>query len=68
MFGASGATYRRRLTEWHEAGVWQQLHERLLAELRAAGCCGSKHHLITHATGVPLAVTLTGGHRKTSPS
>lgn len=24
---------------------------------------GSQHHLITDATGVPLAVTLTGGHR-----
>jgi transposase len=37
LFGASGATCWRRLTEWHEAGVWQKLHERLLAELRAAG-------------------------------
>ena len=37
LFGASDATCWRRLTEWHEAGVWQQLHERLLAELRAAG-------------------------------
>ena len=37
LFVASGATCWRRLTEWHEAGVWQQLHERLLAELRAAG-------------------------------
>lgn len=37
VFGASGATCWRRLTEWHEAGVWQQLHEQLLAELRAAG-------------------------------
>jgi len=37
LFGASGATCWRRLTEWHEAGVWQQLHEQLLGELRAAG-------------------------------
>ena len=37
LFGASDATYWRRLTDWHEAGVWQGLHERLLAELRAAG-------------------------------
>jgi transposase len=37
LFGASGSTCWRRLTEWHEAGVWQQLHELLLAELRAAG-------------------------------
>jgi transposase len=27
----------RRLRDWHEAGVWQQLHEALLAELHAAG-------------------------------
>ena len=37
MFGASGATCWRRLKQWHEAGVWQQLHEAILAELRAAG-------------------------------
>jgi Transposase DDE domain len=24
---------------------------------------GSKHHLLTDATGIPLAITLTGGHR-----
>jgi hypothetical protein len=34
---ASGTTCRRRLTEWHEADVWQELRERLLAVLRAAG-------------------------------
>ncbi|MGI5211823.1 IS5 family transposase [Plantactinospora sp. CA-290183] len=92
-FGASGATCWRRLKEWHEAGVWQRLHEGLLAELRAAGLLdlahavvdsshlralkrgdhtgpspvdrgrlGSKHHLITDATGTPLAVILTGGN------
>ncbi|OLF17427.1 transposase [Actinophytocola xanthii] len=33
----SAATCWRRSTEWYEAGVWQQLHERLLAELRRAG-------------------------------
>jgi transposase len=37
LFGASGATCWRRLAEWQDAGVWQRLHERLLAELRAAG-------------------------------
>jgi len=37
LFGVSGATCWRRLDEWLEAGVWQQLHERLLGELRAAG-------------------------------
>lgn len=37
LVGASGVTCWRRLIEWREAGVRQQLHERLLAELRAAG-------------------------------
>ncbi|GAA2351419.1 hypothetical protein GCM10010170_041500 [Dactylosporangium salmoneum] len=32
----SEMTCWRRLAEWHEAGVWQSLHEVLLAELRAA--------------------------------
>src|SRR5215510_13836523 len=33
----SGMTAWRRLRDWQEAGVWQQLHEQLLAELHAAG-------------------------------
>ena len=33
----SGMTCWRRLRDWHKAGVWQQLHELLLAELNAAG-------------------------------
>jgi transposase len=33
----SGMTCWRRLRDWNEAGVWQRLHELLLAELRAAG-------------------------------
>jgi transposase len=36
LFGVSGSTCWR-LSEWQEAGVWQQLHEAVLAELRAAG-------------------------------
>ena len=32
----SGMTCWRRLRDWNDAGVWQQLHELLLAELR--GC------------------------------
>jgi len=31
----SGVTCWRRLRDWNEAGVWQRLHELLLAELRA---------------------------------
>ncbi|WP_280908692.1 IS5 family transposase [Streptomyces sp. SAI-117] len=89
----SGMTCWRRLRDWNNAGVWQRLHEVLLAELRAAdrldmsravidsphpgpqgrpktgrspvdrGRSGSKHHLICDATGIPLAVALTGGNR-----
>ena len=33
----SGATCWRRLDEWQRAGVWERLHELLLARLRAAG-------------------------------
>ena len=32
----SGMTCWRRLHDWHEAGVWQQLHRLLLARLRSA--------------------------------
>src|SRR5213082_2791804 len=31
-----GMTCWRRLRDWHQAGVWQKLHETLLAELHAA--------------------------------
>jgi len=33
----SGMTCWRRLRDWHQAGVWQQLHEALLAGLNAGG-------------------------------
>ncbi len=33
----SGMTCWRRLKEWQQAGVFQALHECLLAQLRAAG-------------------------------
>ena len=33
----SGMTCWRRLRDWHQAGVWQRLHELLLARLNAAG-------------------------------
>ncbi|MEU6731464.1 transposase [Nonomuraea wenchangensis] len=64
----SGMTCWRRLAEWNKAGVWQRLHEVLLDQLRAADAldlcrAGSKHHLITEATGIPLAVILTGANR-----
>ena len=33
----SGSTCWRRLVRWQRAGVWQRLHETLLAELRRRG-------------------------------
>jgi transposase len=33
----SGMTCWRRLDVWNDAGVWQRLHELLLAELQGAG-------------------------------
>ena len=33
----SGMTCWRRLRDWQQAGMWQRLHEQLLAELNAAG-------------------------------
>src|SRR5215211_8124194 len=33
----SGVTCWRRLDEWQKAGVWERLHELLLARLRTAG-------------------------------
>src|SRR3954454_13687097 len=32
-----GSTCHRRMDEWQRAGVWERLHQVLLAELRAAG-------------------------------
>jgi transposase len=52
LFGASGTTCWRRLTEWHEAGIWQQLHERLIAELRAAGLLDLAASLLDWASPV----------------
>jgi transposase len=37
VFGVSGMTCWRRLHEWHQAGVWTQLHRNLLDELGLLG-------------------------------
>src|SRR3954470_10909399 len=56
-FGGGSSCYRR-LDEWQRAGVWERLHELLLAELRAAGgiewsraVAGSSH--VQAKKGVP---------------
>lgn len=63
LFGASSATCWRRLTAWHESGVWQELHECLLAELRAAGLLDLSAALVDSAH--PRA--LKGGPHGTEP-
>ena len=51
----SGMTCWRRLRDWQQAGVWQQLHELLLARLRQAGrldlSCGLRLRLAARAPG-----------------
>jgi transposase len=42
----SGMTCWRRLAEWHEAGVWQRLHEVLLAKLQAADAPDFSHAVV----------------------
>lgn len=42
----SGMTCWRRLRDWHAAGVFQKLHEELLARLRAAGCINWEHVVV----------------------
>ncbi len=67
MFGASGATCWRRLRDWHQAGVWQQLHEIILAELRAArrldlsrAIVDSSHLRALKGGGAPVPARSTG--------
>jgi transposase len=45
-FGVSGSTCWRRLAAWQEQGVWQRLHQVLLAELRAAGALNLVHAVV----------------------
>jgi transposase len=51
----SGMTCWRRLRDWHQAGVWQQLHEALLAELNAAGALDWSRAVIdsSHVRALP---------------
>lgn len=49
----------RRLAEWHEAGVWQRLHEVLLAKLQAADALN-----FSRATVDSYVRALKGGPRR----
>jgi transposase len=46
----SGSTCWRRLVQWQRAGVWQRLHETLLAELRRRGRLDQRWTVIDSGT------------------
>jgi len=46
LFGVSGVTCWRRLRDWNAAGVWQRLHEDLLAECNTAGLLDLQRALV----------------------
>lgn len=56
----SGHTCRRKLLQWHRAGVWQQLFEEILAELNHQGRVYWKRAVVDSAS-----VRSPGGGRKT---
>src|SRR3954449_1852803 len=58
-----GMTCWRRLRDWNEAGVWQGLHERLLAELHEADRIDWDRALIDSSF-----VRARGGGGRTGPS
>ena len=88
-----GMTCWNYLRDWQRAGVWDRLHEVLLAKLQVADRIdwsraavdstharalgggektgqnptdrrklGTKHHIVTDAQGIPLAVTITASN------
>lgn len=59
----SGMTCWRRLRDWQKAGVWDRLHELLLAELRAADKLDFSRAAVDSGT-----VRAVGGGDKTGPS
>jgi transposase len=59
----SGMTCWRRLRDWHKAGVWQTLHERLPAELN-----GGDQIDWSRASVDSRSLRAVGGGEKTGPS
>jgi transposase len=61
--GCFGVTCGRRLRDWQATGVWQAVHEKLLAELRAAG----RRDLPAALVDAAYVHALTGGSRAARP-
>lgn len=64
--GCSGVTAWRRLRDWTEAGVWPQLLEVLLAELRVAGLLDMDDAAIDGSHVRALKGGLTPGLRRST--
>jgi transposase len=58
---ASGMTCWRRLKEWHEAGVWEELHKRLLDRL------GEDDHIDWERASLDSASVPAPGGQRTGP-
>lgn len=58
-----GMTCWRYLRDWHQAGVWQRIHEILLARLQAADCIDWHRAIVDAST-----VRAVGGGEKTGPN
>lgn len=61
--GCSGETARMRLKSWQEAGVWQQVHHRLLVELKRRGTLKLETAIVDSAQ-----VRAFGGGDRSGPS
>lgn len=59
----SGMTCLNRLRQWHRAGVWQRLHQRLLSELRGADKLDWSRAVVDSSFARAL-----GGGEKTGPN
>jgi transposase len=64
--GCSGVTAWRGLRDWTEAGVWPQLHEVLLTELRSAGLLDMDDAAIDGSQVRALKGGLTPGLRRST--
>lgn len=61
--GCSGETARLRLKCWQEAGVWQQIHQRLLQELKRRGVLELETAIVDS-----VQVRALGGGDRSGPS